>query len=87
MWKMITFRSENMGLLLMAKEVDFEVEYREEYITSITISWSIISTDPYVTEIEFLTSYSRSQVLGIVNNNYMLKPKNGLGPKLVGILG
>ncbi|VVB17790.1 unnamed protein product [Arabis nemorensis] len=47
------------------KEVDFEVEYLEEYITAVTISWTLTSTEPQVMVIVLLTSYSRSEVLGI----------------------
>lgn len=72
-----------------------EFEYPEEYISSTIISWTLTSMDhevanPQVVAIEILTSYSKYYVLGNLDTNskkYMLKPKTGLGPKLVGFMG
>ncbi|KFK27995.1 hypothetical protein AALP_AA8G458000 [Arabis alpina] len=71
-------------------EIDFEIEYPQEYITAMVISWSVLSTEPQVMAIAILTSYSRWGMLGLEGNNcknYTLKPKAGLGPKMVGFTG
>ncbi|KAL0678677.1 hypothetical protein Bca4012_006658 [Brassica carinata] len=62
---------------------------------SMIISWTLTLMDhevanPQVVAIEILASYSRYHVLGNLDTNnkkYMMKPKTGLGPKLVGFMG
>lgn len=67
--------------------MEFEVDYPQEYIIAINISYI---RNSHVTGLGFVTSYARVEMFGSPDYDsisYMLQPQNGRGSKLVGFLG